>query len=340
MWTSYTAEPTRIDTNSFVTASTPTVTVQVIDFSNRHYQGPHGRKRIDILCSEINRLKEVHSDHVRKVYAVHRMKSPKGWERLVIMMERIADGGKLKTWLPHEGFGEETAKEYITQILSGLGDLHRLHNYQKQLDTDLILVAPGDDGEVCLKLTGTGYARRIVEYHRSNPFLKMQEEGYPDSWLSPDELEAPYSYSPKRDMWHAGLVLLQLLFGKKCLTTYPDLPTLLQHAPGGLSPWVTDLLTGLLNPSHKKRLTAEESLSRLRAPEEESTRRPQPPRSLSGLSSMTGSFPASTSSSFHQDMLGRSPSRAAGGFFPTANNTLRHYSRYRTDFEEVEFLVS
>jgi len=44
-------------------------------------------------------------------------------------------------------------------------------------------MSPGDTGEVCLKLTGTGYARRIIEYHRSNPFLhKFQEEGYPDSW--------------------------------------------------------------------------------------------------------------------------------------------------------------
>lgn len=86
-------------------------------------------------------------------------------------------------------------QEYITQILSALVDMHRIHVYQKrelsvssiqlttELDTNLILMSPGSNGEVCLKLTGTGYARRLIEYHRSNPFLQgFQQDDYPDSW--------------------------------------------------------------------------------------------------------------------------------------------------------------
>lgn len=143
LWTSYTAEPAKLD-SSFVTATMPTVTVQVIDFSKSHYHGTHGRKRIDTLINEINRLKDVQSPHVAQVYAVQRGKSPKGWERLIIVVERVAEGGKLKTWLPSDGFGEETAKvslhdltathaqDYITQILSALVDMHRVHVYQKR----------------------------------------------------------------------------------------------------------------------------------------------------------------------------------------------------------------
>jgi hypothetical protein len=108
--------------------------------------------------------------------------------------------------------------------------------------------------------------------------------------------------------------------------------------PGGFSSWVSSLLVGLLNPSAKKRLTAEEALSRLRAPEEESTRRPM--SRLSGYTSTVVSASQSATSSFHPDMFGKSPSSRAGSFFPAANNALRHHSRYRTDFEEVEFLVS
>lgn len=42
-------------------------------------------------------------------------------------------------------------------------------------------------------------------------------------------MESPYSYSPKRDQWHAGLIFVQLLFGRNSIRTYPDLNTLLQH---------------------------------------------------------------------------------------------------------------
>lgn len=38
-----------------------------------------------------------------------------------------------------------------------------------------------------------------------------------------------------------------------------------------------ELLTGLLNPSHKKRYTVDDALAKLRSPEEETTRRPGRP---------------------------------------------------------------
>lgn len=111
MWTSYTAEPiTTGSTAGFVTASPPSVTVQVIDFSKNYYLGTHGQKRIDSVVTEITRVKGVVSEHVARIYAVQRTKSPKGWERLIVVVERVEEGGKLRTWLPKNGFGEETAK--------------------------------------------------------------------------------------------------------------------------------------------------------------------------------------------------------------------------------------
>lgn len=45
-----------------------------------------------------------------------------------------------------------------------------------------MLLSAGEEDDIRVKLSGTGYARRLVEYHRSNPFLKSQEDGYPESW--------------------------------------------------------------------------------------------------------------------------------------------------------------
>ena len=46
--------------------------------------------------------------------------------------------------------------------------------------------------------------------------------------FSPDELESPYTYSPKRDIWHVGLVLLQMLFGMEVLGRFPTVKTVLE----------------------------------------------------------------------------------------------------------------
>lgn len=146
LWTSYTAEPVSTDKESdFVKVSTPIVTIQVVDFSNRYYNGAHGQKRIDVLVNELNRIKDVRSPHVARLYAVERTKSPRGWERLIVVVERLPEAGRLRTWLPKDGFGEDLAKvsysafvhqadrqEYLAQILSGLADLHRAHAMQKR----------------------------------------------------------------------------------------------------------------------------------------------------------------------------------------------------------------
>lgn len=114
LWTSYTAEPDTASGSGFVKASLPTTTVQVIDFSKPFYSTPQGRKKVDAVAVEVARLKEIRSANVLRVYGVKRDRSPKGWERILVMAERVADGGRLRSWLPRDGFGEDTAKVAVS----------------------------------------------------------------------------------------------------------------------------------------------------------------------------------------------------------------------------------
>lgn len=113
LWTTYDAEPMvkdgSVDPN-FVKTDLPTVEVQVIDFSKPFYSTEQGKKRVDSLVSEINRLHEIQSEHVTLVHAVTRNKSPKGWERVMIFVERPKGVMLLRDWLPPDGFGEDTSK--------------------------------------------------------------------------------------------------------------------------------------------------------------------------------------------------------------------------------------
>ncbi|OCF54570.1 PEK/GCN2 protein kinase [Kwoniella mangroviensis CBS 10435] len=343
LWTNYMAEPETArnedqnPNNTFVKASSPCLNIQIIDFAAPYYLTAQGIKRIDACTVEALRVKEIKSEHVLKVYAVKRCKSPKGWERLILMTEATNEGGRLRSWVPREGFGEDLAREYIAQVLLGLSEIHSRNATQRQIDLDFTLISTGSNGDKVIKLAGTGYSRRIADMHRSNTFLKTKVEVIPEEWISPDERDSPHTYSKQRDLWHVGLLLLQLTYGPETLRNYHNLPTLLQHAPG-LSDSMRDILTGLLNQNPKKRLLADDTLTRLRAAEDETTRRGFK-RTHSGYAphnSLSGG-----PSDLTQSYLGISPvnNRGLFGYLPSTPQPLApRLSRYRTDFEEVEFL--
>ena len=147
LWTSYTAEPVG---SNFVKSSLPSLTAQVIDFPKPYYSTQQGRAKVDGVSAEIVKLKELRSPNVVRVYGMKRDKSPKGWERLIVLVEKIVEGGRLRSWIPKEGFGEDIARVrsldisdsqlrspqgYMVQTLMGLGDVHRRSMSQKRKST-------------------------------------------------------------------------------------------------------------------------------------------------------------------------------------------------------------
>ncbi|ODN77808.1 hypothetical protein L202_04931 [Cryptococcus amylolentus CBS 6039] len=335
LWTTYTAEPdsskaSSLDAVSFVKASSPNVSVQIIDFANPWYSTALGSKRIDSCTVEVLRSQETKSENIVNVLAVKRAKSPKGWERLVLVTEGLSEGVKLRSWIGREGLDEDVTKEYLTQVLHGLSQLHQHNCCQKQLDLDFVLVSSAPHGQKAVKLLGTCYARRIIDMHKSNPFLRSRVETVPEEWISPDERDSPHTYTRPRDMWLVGLLLVQMLFGPDTLNNYHNFHSLVQHAPG-LSDSMMDLLTGLLHPNPKKRLTADEALSKLRCFDETTRRAVKMP-----IHGRVDSIPQSPN-----ELFGASPINR-GAFMNHRPSTPQLFaprlSRYRADFEEVEFL--
>ena len=51
-----------------------------------------------------------------------------------------------------------------------------------EIDPSCTYLSPSDHGDLTAKLAGTGYARRIGDLHRSNPFLKGHEDEIPEPW--------------------------------------------------------------------------------------------------------------------------------------------------------------
>nr|ODN99778.1 PEK/GCN2 protein kinase [Cryptococcus depauperatus CBS 7855] len=338
LWTVYMAEPNESEAygeeSNFVKASSPKVRVEVIDFANPYYLTPLGIKRIDACSVEALRAQNTESDHAAKVYAVKRGKSPKGWERLIFVTEALLEGLKLRNWIPREGFGEDLAKDYISQVLAGLTQLHQKNCYQKQIDLDFTFFSTAGDGRRIVKLAGTSYARRVIDMHRSNPFLKTRIDQIPEAWISPDESDYPHSYTKPRDIWQAGLLLIQFIFGPDVLRQYRNFHTLLQHAER-ISESMTDLLTGLLHSNAKKRLTAEEALGKLRSFDDITKRAVR----ISTDLNIGHGIPQSIIPSCHELSDPMLMSYNLVNALPNTPQSLApRLSRYRADFEQVEFL--
>lgn len=47
--------------------------------------------------------------------------------------------------------------------------------------------------------------------------------------LPPEELDTPHAYSPERDIWYAGLALVQMLFGVTVLLEHPSLASIIDN---------------------------------------------------------------------------------------------------------------
>jgi len=50
-------------------------------------------------------------------------------------------------------------------------------------DSSYVVIDSSTADKTTVKLMGTGYAKRIIDEHKSNPFLKRYHEINPSSWL-------------------------------------------------------------------------------------------------------------------------------------------------------------
>ena len=173
--------------------------------------------------------------------------------------------------------------------------------------------------------------------------------------LSPDEIDSPNSYSSKRDMWHCGLLLVQMLFGAQSLWKFPNLQILLQHCKSGSMELYLKSLQFQACPSRWRPFSWASCSQTTRRGSQQKThwvdfapRTIRPDALLSGRlvsyllglvrSYLAGSAPVPISSP--KGMFGTSPNTGLVGYIPDTPKSLgSSLSRYRADFEEVEFLV-
>ncbi|KAL3658865.1 hypothetical protein V7S43_016227 [Phytophthora oleae] len=171
------------------------------------------------------------------------------------ILER-ADSGSLNTMITGAGMDENKCREFFRQLLQALEYLHSNNIVHHDIKPHNVLL---DDDGTTVKLCDFGASRAFDAHETSLPFAGIfGTVGY----IAPELLDGKASYGPAIDMFSAGIMLFEMVFGygpfyppSACTHQELEFP----NRPKA-SPQVKQLLTRLLEKDPAKRITAAQAL--------------------------------------------------------------------------------
>ncbi|BGP00473.1 eukaryotic translation initiation factor 2-alpha kinase [Rhodotorula toruloides] len=346
-----------------ISGKTEAVGVFAFDILAPYYLSSQGKRKVAKLEADLDRI--FHLSHPRLLstvgYRIVRyspgffplnpallpsIRSGEGWTLLVVtppnrsqsLDELLSTVGELRP---------DRALAYFAQLVSAVESLHSYHVVHRAIRPKTIFVTSeksrSDSSEAAgVKLAGAGWYRRLLDLNRAEPWLQQPaEEELPDGWVCPEAVSAPFTYDRSRDMYELGVVLAQMLYGLDVTRKFPTPADLVRSMPRSSPSIIKRMLNDLLLAEGKKRPTAARLAAQLAEDSGSSTSHgtlvlsATPPKPLNGWQQLANgqqvltplmSPPAAHSA---RDMA------APSGFFwqPRAAQ-----SRYREEFEELEFL--
>ncbi|EIW85919.1 hypothetical protein CONPUDRAFT_114006 [Coniophora puteana RWD-64-598 SS2] len=369
--TYYLADPVCDD----VRATLP-LEVHVIEFNSDYYTSSQGKKKLNQVEAELNKLSTLRHPNLLSVLAV-KLSLNHVPPRLVVLSEQRPALTLQDVLEDSECLREERACDYLGQILSALNAVHAGDLVHRGLDTCCIFLATRENRSQSkhVKLGKVGYYARLRDLHRSNSFgpdvtATNDELGLPEAWLYKEAFDSPLSYSKRRDIHCVGIVFLQMILGCDVTKLYTDPRTALQAAPlsspellqCGFAMFASSSSSSFSNSgshnggtgSGSKKLhvscsTLLADLAAISASTPAGTSRTVTPANPNGVS-MSGSFPyyipghgPRTPNDRHA--FSTSPEKDRGEYFQRVASSLaaapprtRQASRWKEDWEELELL--
>ncbi|KAF9445879.1 Serine/threonine-protein kinase [Macrolepiota fuliginosa MF-IS2] len=284
--TVYMADPVCDDVNTTLPLELYTVT-----FDSPYYTTTQGRKKLNTLQEEIQRLTLIRHPNLLSVFAVklvHNVSSPAtapgtssspvtpaGFmfplpPQLMVLTERMP-GLTLQDVLEDcASLREDRASGYLSQILSALNAVHLRDLVHRGVSARCIGLAPSaaslsvssSSSSKVIKLGKVGYYTQLLDLHRSNPFGLIapgsagadEVADVPDAWLSNDaKNESSLLYTRRRDIHSVGIVFLQMLLGLDIMHRYNDIHDALRNS--SVSPGLAQIALNMISPAKKNHVT-------------------------------------------------------------------------------------
>ncbi len=287
-----------------------------VRFEDAYYRTGQGSKKLSALC--------------RKIQDVVLLRYSPLYCR-VIGSTLVHDGDKgIDLWIASEGrdgvpmeklleccgcFALRKCTGYLESILHALADMHSCGVVHQDLSLANIVISPSTSR---IKLVNAGLTRTLKDLHHAHAISEKFTISQDNVWRPPEVLSRGGPIGKKGDVWNAGYVLLQMLLGIDFAARFEDLDEALaslNHLPRV----VVQLIGSLMEKAVVDRPTAGEALQHAAFS----------PASLSEYDEY------SVARAFHRSKSQRSSGSIAE---PARRAEWREHSRYRTDFEEIQFL--
>ncbi|KAI8816832.1 kinase-like domain-containing protein [Fimicolochytrium jonesii] len=303
-----------------------------IIISNPHYRTGDGKKKLMDACGEIQKLTAIRHPNLVTIFDSRVQKVDDAWQ-VQILLEHCR-GGSLQALIKRSGgLKVGVAQHYMKELLKGIAYLHSQNHIHKDVKSRNVLFG-GTDGNEEIKLNDASYARKLLDLHKSRPLnpLLPEEASLPKIWTPPELLTRHSVYGRKSDIWMLGTCFLEMIYGYEIFETArpDDVDLRVQETSRGLA----ELVSVMLAPDPKDRPNAMEILNHAFF----SNTHSEMPIAFEIMKS--SSAVSSPMNSHRRTLPPVTPSKQS----PNANYVgpsifdSMTLSRYRLDFEEIEFL--
>ncbi|KAI9264773.1 kinase-like domain-containing protein [Sporodiniella umbellata] len=337
--------------------------IKKVDISGSYYTTLAGKRKLQDVEKELDRLRKVRHPHVLSVYdaRLDRNEMDRNCWTLYIMMG-YEQGGTLHDLLFKCGGGLRLSiiRKYMNQLLWALNDIHLNSFICREIRSDSIYCTNNQS----VKLAHISYNKRLYDLNKSNPLLETSSDisnELPPLWLPPEIKERPGLYNRKSDIWYIGIVFLEMLWGVGVVNDYENFDSFLAASSQDIPEVAISFAKKILDTDPKKRLTAIELMNDPFLSGEPDSAQPGqrstesnpkfvPKQNVNQNRTEGRPLYHRTSSektvSPHNDAMSQ---RLFGtSHYPSTRNVATvstdlvssnvKESRYRTDFEEIEFL--
>jgi len=287
-----------------------------------------------------NKIPIGHNSHISDQFNSH------GYWVITIKMEAILGGSLYKFMLKNGGqpISFSIAKEYMKMLLVGLKWIHDRDLLHRSIKLTNILM---DDRNietegVILKYSDIYISRELYELHRLSPLApNIEEKAINRGWIPHEVLIKSNNYGRKSDIFDLGVVFVQMLFGLDVINKVTSpLELFSRNEFLSLPVAAKNLLTSMLARETNRRSTAEQLLKH--------------PFFVDDSSYMNGEYYSPGYKSDKENSIGNTLiPRSVPIYFKDDRNNDKNLaiqdsspsatsgfvmSRYRSDFEEIEFL--
>nr|XP_054112999.1 serine/threonine-protein kinase ULK2 isoform X5 [Callithrix jacchus] len=212
-----------------------------------------------LLGKEIKILKELQHENIVALYDVQELPNS------VFLVMEYCNGGDLADYLQVKGtLSEDTIRVFLHQIAAAMRILHSKGIIHRDLKPQNILLSyvnrrKSSVSGILIKIADFGFAR----YLHSN-MMAATLCGSP-MYMAPEVIMSQH-YDAKADLWSIGTVIYQCLVGKPPFQAnspqdlrmfYEKNRSLMPSIPRETSPYLANLLLGLLQRNQKDRLDFE-----------------------------------------------------------------------------------